>query len=318
MPTYEDGRHLDGQGLYLEVARDGTSRRWLLRFVSPITHRPTEAGLGLYPAVSLANARKKAAEMRVAISQGIDPIHAKREARKSAIAERKASTTFSHALDAYVKAFADKGASTFELEAMLRRHVDALMGRPLATIATADVLSAIGPVQAKFPKSAKRVRAAVSVVFEYANAKGLFSGANPARASVFKYLIPPPPKSEHHRAMDYRAIPAFWQRLSEKRSAPLLMLRLVILTAMRTSEARCLAWDEIDLDRRLITIPKERMKARKEHVVPIVPAIDDVLNEARAQFGDRRYVFPGMVRGSPCHPRVLERCAFRFTHIQRS
>jgi integrase len=300
------GRHRIERGLYLEVTKDGESRRFLLRFVSPITHRATEAGLGTYPIVSLADARAKASEYRSLIAKGIDPIQQKREARAQVIAEAKASTTFSDALAAYTKAFADKGASIFELEALLRRHAAVLMPRPLATITTGDVLSALAPVQAKLPKTAARVRAAISTVFAYAKAAGLHAGDNPASREVFKYLTPPPPKGAHHRAMDYRAIPAFWQRLCEKRSAPSLMLRLVILTGLRTSEPRCLSWDEIDLDQRLITIPKERMKARKEHVVPTVSAIDDVLIEARDMFGDQGYLFPGMTKGSPCHPRVLE------------
>ena len=81
---------------------------------------------------------------------------------------------------------------------------------------------------------------------------------------------------------------------------------MLILAGLRTQEALRLSWDEVDLDQRLITIPKERMKARKEHVVPIVDAICDVLIEARDMFGDQAFVFPGMTKGSPCHPRVLE------------
>jgi integrase len=306
LQTAKPGRHRIDRGLYLEVAKDRRSRRFLLRFVSPQTHRATEAGLGTYPAVSLADARAKASEYRSLIAKGIDPIQQKREARAQVIAERKASTTFENALSAYVDAFKNKGASIFELEALLRRHVAALLPCPLATITTGDVLSALAPVQARLPKTAARTRAAASAVFGHALARNMFIGSNPAARDVFRHLMPSPPKSEHHRAMDYRDIPAFWQRLREKRTAPALMLRLVILTAMRTGEARSLSWDEIDLDQRLILIPKERMKTRKSHQVPIVDAIYDVLSEARDMFGDAGFVFPGMTKGSPCHPRALE------------
>jgi integrase len=292
--------------LYLEVSPDGQRRRFLLRFVSPQTHRATEAGLGTHPIVSLADARAKASEYRSLIAKGIDPIQQKREARAAVLAEAKASTTFSDALTAYTKAFADKGASIFELEALLRRHVDALMPRPLATITTGDVLTALGPTQSKLPKTAARVRAAISTVFAYAKAAGLHAGDNPAARDVFKYLTPPPPKSEHHRAMDYRDIPAFWQRLREKRSAPSLALQLLILAGLRTSEALRLSWDEVDLDQRLITIPKQRMKTRVAHIVPIVDPMLAVLDEARDLFSDQGFTFPGMTKGSPCHPRALE------------
>jgi integrase len=306
IPTRKGGRHLDGQGLYLEVTRDGTSRRWLLRFVSPQTHRATEAGLGTYPTVSLADARAKAAEYRALIAKGIDPIQQKREARAQVIAEAKATTTFSDALAAYTKAFADKGASIFELKALLTRHVDALMPRPLATITSNDVLAALAPVQARLPKTAARVRAAASVVFGHALARNMFIGSNPAARDVFRHLVPSPPKSEHHRAMDYRDIPAFWQRLRAKQSAPSLALQLLILAGLRTQEALRLSWAEVDLDQRLITIPKQRMKTRVAHVVPIVDPMLAVLDEARDLFSEQGYVFPGMTKGSPCHPRALE------------
>jgi integrase len=292
--------------LYLEVSPDGQRRRFLLRFVSPVTHRATEAGLGTWPAVSLADARARASDMRSQIAKGVDPIVAKREARASRIAEAKASTTFSDALAAYTKAFADKGASIFELEALVRRHVALLLPRPLTSITSNDVLAALTPTQAKLPKTAAKARAAVSIIFGHALARNMFTGSNPASRDVFKFLMPSPPKSEHHRAMNYRDIPAFWQRLCEKRSAPSLALQLLILAGLRTSEALRLSWDEIDLAQRLITIPKERMKTRVAHVVPIVDPMLAVLDEARDLFSDRGYVFPGMTKGSPCHPRALE------------
>jgi integrase len=299
------GRHRIERGLYLEVSPDGQRRRFLLRFVSPQTHRATEAGLGVYPTVSLADARAKASEYRSLIAKGIDPIQQKREARAQIIAEAKASTTFSDALDAYVKAFADKGASIFELKALLHRHVDGLLLRPLASISTGDVLTTLQPTQSKLPKTAARVRAAISTVFAYAKAAGLHAGDNPASREVFKYLTSPPPKGEHHRAMNYRDIPAFWQRLRERRSATSLALQLLILAGLRTQEALYLHWSEIDLASALITIPKERMKTRVAHVVPIVDPMLAVLDEARALFGDQGYVFPAS-HGGRLTPRAFE------------
>jgi integrase len=243
--------------------------------------------------------------MRSQIAKGVDPIHAKREARAQAVAERKASTTFSDALTAYTKAFADKGALIFELDALVRRHVAQLLTRPLTSISTGDVLSTLAPIQAKLPKTAARVRAAVATVFAYAKAAGLHAGDNPASREVFKYLTPPPPKGEHHRAMDYRAIPAFWQRLCETRSATSLALQLLILAGLRTQEALYLHWDEVDLDQGLITIPKERMKARVAHVVPIVEPTLAILREARDLFGDQGYVFPAS-HGGRQTPRAFE------------
>jgi hypothetical protein len=189
------GRHRIERGLYLEVSPDGQRRRFLLRFVSPQTHRATEAGLGTWPTVSLADARAKASEYRSLIAKGVDPIQQKREKRAAVLAEAKASTTFSDALDAYVDAFKDKGAPTIQLEALLRRHVAQLMSLPLASISTGDVVEALQPTQAKLPKTAARTRAAVSVVFGYALARNMFVGANPAARDVFKFLMPSPPRA---------------------------------------------------------------------------------------------------------------------------
>jgi integrase len=312
IPTRKDGRHLDEQvkGLYLEVTRDGTSRRWLLRFVSPQTHRPTEAGLGTWPTVSLADARAKASEYRSLIAKGTDPIHARREARAESIAARKASTTFGSALDAYVDAFEDKGAPTIELEALLRRHVAQLLPRPLATVTSNDVLAALQATQAKLPKTAARARAAVSIVFDYAVAKGMFNGANPARASVFKFLLPAPPRSTPHRMMPFHDVPAFFARLSEVASPSRLCLAFLILTGARSQEAIKATWAEIDMSQGLWVIPAERMKKRRVHKVPLSTPAMALLEQARDMFMSDRFVFPGMTRGSPLNPRALQ-CALQ-------
>jgi integrase len=105
--------------------------------------------------------------------------------------------------------------------------------------------------------------------------------------------------------MDYRDIPAFWQRLRERRSTTSLALQLLILAGLRTQEALYLSWAEIDLDQRLITIPKERMKTRVAHVVPIVEPMLKVLDEARDLFGDHGYVFPAS-HGGRLTPRAFE------------
>jgi integrase len=300
------GRHRIERGLYLEVSPDGQRRRFLLRFVSPQTHRATEAGLGTWPAVSLADARAKAAEYRSLIAKCIDPIHAKREKRASDKAAQMASTTFGAALDSYVKAFADKPAPTAELEALMRRHVATLLPRPLALITSDNVLAALQGTQASMPKTAARARAAVSTIFDFAVAKGMFNGANPARASVFKYLVPPAPRSTPHRMMPFAEVPGFFARLSETPSSSRLCLMWLMLTAARSQEAIRATWAEIDIEARLWTIAHERMKMRRAHKVPLSDAACAVLTEARDMFGVGTYVFPGMTKGSPLNPRALQ------------
>jgi integrase len=294
------------RGLYVEVSKDGTSRRFLFRFVSPATHRPTEAGLGTWPTVSLADARLKAADMRSAVAKGIDPIHAKREDRAQKREQEKASKTLSDALDAYTKAFESKRAPTVELDALVRRHVATLLPRPLATITSDDVLISLAPTQAKLPKTAARARAAVSTLFDYAVAKGMFNGANPARASVFRYLLPAAPKSVPHRMMPFAEVPAFFARLSEASSPSRLCLAFLILTAARSQEAIKATWDEIDMGSGLWVVPAERMKKRRLHKVPLSSQALDVLHEARDMFEAGKFVFPGLTKGSPLNSRALQ------------
>jgi integrase len=305
--TRKDGRHLDGEvkGLHLEVTRAGTSRRWLLRFVSPTTGRPTEAGLGTYPDVSLADARKKASKYRSQIADGIDPIHAKREDRAAKREQKKASTTFSAALDVYVKAHADKWGRTSEVEALLRRHASTLLPRPLASITTNDVLAALAPVKARLPKTAARTRAAISTVIECATAHDMFAGANPARREVFKHRMHAPPASTPHRMMPFAEVPSFFARLSETPSSSRLCLQFLILTAARSQEVIKATWDEIDLNARLWTIPAERMKKRRIHKVPLSDATFAVLEQAR-DVSDGRFVFGGTIKGSPLNSRALQ------------
>jgi integrase len=193
------------------------------------------------------------------VAAGIDPIEQKRELRAAQRLAEKKAATFDDALAAYVKAFANKGASTIELDALVRRHVAVLLPRPLTEITSSDVLNALGPVQQSFPKTAARTRAGISTVFGHALARDMFVGSNPASRDVFRYLMPAAPRTEHHRAMNYRDVPAFWLRLCAMQSASALALRLVILAGLRTGECLLLEWDECDLDQRLIIIPKERM-----------------------------------------------------------
>jgi hypothetical protein len=186
--TARPGRHLDEKGLYLEVGKDGATKRWLYRFTSPVTFKVTEAGLGVFPVVGLADARAKAADMRAAIAKGVDPIIAKRETRAADIAKREAARTLADAVAAYQKAFVTKGRWVIEKMALLKRHLPILLAQPLSEIATKDVLPALAPVQAATPKTAARAQIVLSTIFDYAIAMGMHTGTNPASSHVFPVL----------------------------------------------------------------------------------------------------------------------------------
>jgi integrase len=301
------GRHQAGEvGLFLEVSKDGKSRRWLFRYVSPATFRPTEAGLGGFPLVGLAAARAKAMRMRQLVADGTDPIQQKREARATALAEHKAAVTFGAALTAYGEAFADKGAVTVDTVARVTRHVAPLLGRSLQSITTDDVLTALGSVQATHPKEAARVRNHVAVIFDYATARGLYAGANPASRAVFKFLVPAPPPAVPFRMMPVDDVPACYASLSDNPSPSRLCLRFLILTAARSQEAIRVEWSDIDIGQRLWVVPADKIKKRRVHKVPLSDAALAVLEQAARLFGDDGYVFPGAISGKPLAPRILE------------
>jgi integrase len=299
------GRHRDERGLYVDVSPDGRTRRFVLRFVSPVTHRATEAGLGVYPATGLADARAKAAQYRAAIARGEDPIHAKRAKRAAKLAEDKPKKTIRDALTAYCTNFASK-PTTPELAKLLERHVLELLSHPLALVTPDDILQALEPLQAQSPKTAARVRGTLAIIFDYAIALRLHMGVNPAAKSVFKFLLPPTPASTPHRMMPYGEVPGFYARLAATPSASHLCLQWLILTASRSQEAIKAEWSEIDLDARLWTIPAHKIKMKRVHKVPLSAAALAVLDQAALMFGVGRYVFPGATKGSPQSSRTLE------------
>jgi integrase len=305
LQTAPVGRTRIAPNLYLEVTKDGRTRRFLYRFVSPVTGRATEAGLGVWPATSLADAGAKAAEYRSLIAKKQDPIILNREARAARKAKKEPAATLGHALKAYVDAFRDKGDPTEQLKAALERYAAPLLSHPIAAITTNDVLAVLAPIQARLPRTAARVRAALSTCFNYAIARAMFTGGDPASAAVFKYLMPPSPPSVPHKMMPFASVPSFFARLQNQVSAPRLCLMWLILTASRSQEAIRCEWSEIDMSQRLWVVPAEKIKMRRTHKVWISNAALAVLEQAR-QMGDDRYVFPSMTRGTPLGPRVLE------------
>jgi integrase len=302
--TAKPGRHRVEKNLFFEVSDDG-SKRWLYRFTSPLTRRVTEAGLGTFPVIGLAAARAKAIEYRALVAKGVDPIQAKRAARAATLEARKKAMTLGDALTAYATAFAGKG-KTAERAATLRRHAQGLLTQPLDKITTEGALTALAPVQAAKPKTAARARSAISAVFDYAEARGWFTGANPARVNVFRRLVPAPPSDVPYKMCPVDQIPALFARLSDDPTASHLCLQWLILTCARSQEAIRIEWADIDLGQRLWTVPPHKTKTRRVHRVPISTQALGILGQARDRFGAGGYVFPGFSEESPLNPRVLD------------
>ena len=275
--TAKPGRHGDGRGLFLYVKPSG-SRSWVLRF--QVQGRRRDLGLGSYPDVSLSMARDRAAEARRLIANGEDPISKKRQTKPK---------TFK---DAALELIESKrpgwknAKHAAQWTATLQAHVFPKIGQmQVSKIETADVIATLTPIWTKTPETANRVRQRVEAVIDYASALGLRNGDNPARwRGHLDHLLPKPTKVravKHHAALPHEELAAFIDDLTNREGVAARALAFNILTAARSGETRGMVWAEVDLERRIWTVPAERMKAGKEHRVPLTDAAIALLGARR-------------------------------------
>jgi integrase len=254
--------------------------------------------------VTLTMAQNKALELRKQIAEGVDPVQAKRQARETKRAAQAEATTFKQVCDAWIETHRPgwKGNS------MMRdvRHLLYVHGKPLADIAvsaiTMDMVqSIITPLWNKAPMQARRALSLWERVLDFARVKGWRQGDNPARwRGLHQYNFPKrrAVDEKHYAAMPYEQIPDFIRMLRLRQNRPrqsksvVLALEFIILTACRSGEARGMQWDEIDWGQKLWVIPAERMKAGKQHRVPLSDQAMLLLEQQR-QSTNGRYVFPG-------------------------
>ncbi|MGE0623178.1 MAG: tyrosine-type recombinase/integrase [Pseudomonadales bacterium] len=289
------GRYGDGNGLYLQVSLSGKS--WIFRYM--LKGRSREMGLGSVALVSLAQARQKAMDQRRLLLDGIDPI----EHRRSKLSASHAPT-FAEASNAYIEAHKAGWKNTKhadQWQATLDRYVGPHIGRiPVDQITTDHVLGVLSPIWANKTETASRVRGRVESVLSWASAHGYRKGQNPAQwRGHLDQMLPKRSKVQrvkHHPALRYSDAPAFLAMLRSRRGIVARALELTILTAARTSEVTQATWGEFQIsgDRAVWTIPAERMKAQKEHRIPLVPACRNLLHNLPT-IGD--YVFTGTRQG---------------------
>lgn len=282
-------RLADGGGLHLQVGPNG-SKSWL--FVYRWNGKRPEIGLGAYPTVTLADARRRAEEARGLLSE-----KPKRDPRVVWAAVALERVTFGDFVDGWLPAVIGEFRNAKhrqQWENSLKTYAASLRSLYLDEIDTEALLGALQPIWATKRETAQRVRARVERVLDAARAKGLRSGENPARwRGHLSALLPAQrPPVQHFAAMPYPDVPAFMEQLKARDAFTALCLRFIILTAVRSSEARGARWDEIDMQAKVWTIPGERMKAGKPHRVPLSAEAMAILEPLRvARFGD--LVFPG-------------------------
>ena len=311
------GMHADGSGLYLAVKASG-AKSWMYRY--QIAGRRREMGLGALTALSAVQARAEAARLKAMVQQGVDPLEAKNEAKRAQEEQAQAERAAQKRLDATFRRVAEEHIARLEAgwkntkhrqqwENTLKTYVYPVIGEVSVSEVTVEhVLDILQPIWSTKPETASRVRMRLEAVLDAAKVKGLRDGENPARwrANLDAVL---PPKSKvhtvkHHGAMDWKLVPKFFRTLADQPGMGALALRLAILTALRSGEVRKATWDEFDLDQGVWTIPAAKMKAQREHRVPLSAPAIELLQQLPRRVGTN-LVFPGTRSTTPLSDMTL-------------
>jgi integrase len=298
------GMYADGGSLYLRVAPGG-SKQWIFRYAAS-TGRMRDMSLGAVHTFSLAEARERATEARKLRADGIDPLDHKRAQRAALRAADAKAMTFEQCARGFIK---DNEAEwtnpkhRHEWETTLRKYVFPLLGSlPVEAIDTPLVLKVVKPLWERIPTTASRVLGRIQAVLGWATVHHYRSGDNPARwQGHLEHALPAlskVAKAEHHAALPYAQVGAFVAKLRKDSSVGARCLEFITLTAARLGEAINAEWDEIDLANRVWVVPASRMKADREHRVPLSGAALAVLKAVQA-IRQSDYVFPGTRQGRP-------------------
>jgi integrase len=299
----QPGSHRVNDGLYIQLSKTG-STSWLFRF--QLEGRRREMGLGSYPEISMLKAREASEDARRLVAQRIDPISARTEAHASDRAQAERALTFkSCALD-YIKAHRlgwSNAKHAQQWENTLTTYAFPIIGdKPISAVTTDDLLAILRPIWTTKNETASRVRTRIEAVIASAKARRLFEGENPALWKGHLETLLPKRKSvskvEHHAALPYSDLPDFITKISTQPSGSAVALIFSILTACRTSEVLQARWDEVNFDTALWVIPASRMKARREHKVPLSRQAVGLLRKT-PHIDDSPYIFPGQRVGKP-------------------
>jgi integrase len=300
------GMYPDGGGLYLRVTNSGT-KNWVLRYM--LHHKPRWMGLGPFPLYSLAEARARVLDARRKRHEGIDPIDARRADRARQRLDAAKAITFGEVAEIYIashKAGWRNAKHAAQWQSTLKAHAAPIMTLPVQAVDTALVLKVLEPIWTTRPETASRLRGRLESVLDFAKAREFRDGENPARwRGHLAKLLPARSRVravKHHAALPYPDLPNFMARLREQEGIAPRALEFLILTAARTGEIIGARWKEIDLLDKTWTVPAGRMKAHREHRVPLSPRVLAILTEMQtAQNGDHTdaFVFPGRKPGAP-------------------
>lgn len=282
-------------GLILQIDGSG-GRSWILRVKVGTKRR--EMGLGGFPAVTLAQAREKARAAREAINQGTDPIHERKRAQSLLRSDQASAVTFEKAALEFIKAKAPEWSNVkhaAQWQSTLETYAFPVIGSlHVQDVQDAHILKILEPIWQTKTETATRVRGRLENILDWATARKLRTGLNPARwRGHLDHLLPAPKKTTrvvHHEAVQIDDVPAFFASLKTREGVAATALLFTLLTAARSGETRGATWTEFDTEKALWTIPASRMKAKREHRVPLTAAVLELLRSLpRADGSD--YVF---------------------------
>ena len=301
----------DGGGLYLRVSATG-AKSWVFRF--QLDGKRRDMGLGPFPDFSLADARQKATENRKLRHEGIDPLDAKAAQQQAQRVSAAKGRTFAEVAEEYVsrnEAGWRNAKHRQQWRNTLATYVYPIFGElPVAAIDTGLVVQVLDPIWAEKPETASRVRGRIEAVLDAATVRGYRTGPNPAQwKGNLSHVLPARAKVRkvaHHAALPFDDMPDFLAALRGRDGMAARALEFAALTTARTGEVLGARWGEIDLMAKVWTVPAERMKAGREHRVPLSAAALDVLEKVRplalARDGKPDMsapVFPGPRRALP-------------------
>lgn len=306
----EPGRYGDGNGLWLHIGK-GKGRSWVLRY--SWQGKQAEMGLGSVEAVSLADARELTRIARHRLAQGINPKDARDEDLR-AVPEPKTVVTFSEAAKRFIEAHESGWRNPkhrWQWRSTLERYVYPVFGdEPVDAIDTDLVMRALEPVWTEYPETASRVRGRIESILDWAKARELREGENPARwRGHLQNLLPARKKVarvQHLRAVPWREMPVVMREIDRATGMGAHALRFAIYTAARSGEVRGATWREIDMDAAEWRVPGGRMKAGKEHRVPLSgAALAELAKVCPLSAGPDSLVFPSSRPGRPISDMTL-------------
>lgn len=298
----QPGRYTDGRGLMLVIGKDG-SRKWVLRI--QYHGRRRDIGLGAEADVSLADARDAAHHIRQQVRQGLDPV-AERKRARSQIPTFKEAALAVH--NEHLPSWKNPKHSAQWLST-LERYVFPKIGSVCVNqIDGPMVRDVLAEIWLTIPETARRVRQRIGTVLDWAHAKGYRSTETPTR-SIARGLPKQPKNQEHLAALPWPEVPSFIQRLrADNRASDVVKLafEFMILTAARSGEMRGARWSEIDVKSKTWTIPGNRMKGGRQHIVPLSGRAIEILNRmAMARREGQDLVFEGAKVGKPMSDMTL-------------